>query len=54
VTIEAENKAEGKKAMKEFAKKFEIKWLKAVAKIAQDEEVLLAYYSYSAELFGRA
>jgi len=24
VTIEAENKAEGKKAMKEFAKKFEI------------------------------
>ena len=28
---------------------FEIKWLKVVAKIVQDEEVLLAYYSYSAE-----
>ena len=46
---EAENKAEAKKAVKEFAKEFGTKWPKAVAKIVQDEEALLAYYDYPAE-----
>lgn len=46
---EAENKAEAKKAVKEFAKELGTKWPKAVAKIVQDEEALLAYYDYPAE-----
>jgi putative transposase len=46
---EAENKAQAKKAVKGFAKEFETKWPKAVAKIAQDEEALLAYYDFPAE-----
>ena len=46
---EAENKAHAKKAVKGFAKEFGTKWPKAVAKIAQDEEALLAYYDFPAE-----
>jgi putative transposase len=46
---EAENKAEARKAIKEFEGEFGAKWPKAVAKITDDEEALLAYYDYPAE-----
>jgi putative transposase len=46
---EAENKAEAKKAVKEFAQEFGVKWPKAVEKVTNDEEALLAYYDYPAE-----
>jgi len=46
---EAENKAEARKALKEFVKEFGVKWPKAVEKITDDEEALLAYYDYPAE-----
>jgi len=46
---EAENKAEAKKALKEFEGEFGTKWPKAVEKITEDEEALLAYYDYPAE-----
>jgi transposase-like protein len=46
---EAENKAQAKKAIKEFVKEFGTKWPKAVEKITDDEEALLAYYDYPAE-----
>ena len=42
---EAENKAEAKKAIKEFG----VKWPKAIEKTVSDEEALLAYYDYPAE-----
>jgi transposase-like protein len=46
---EAENKAEAKKAIKEFGEEFGVKWPKANEKIVCDEEVLLAYYDFPAE-----
>ena len=46
---EAENKKEAKKAIKEFAKEFGVKWPKAVAKIEDEEELLLTFYDYPAE-----
>jgi putative transposase len=46
---EAEDKAHAKKAIKEFEGEFGTKWPKAVKKITEDEEVLLAYYDYPAE-----
>lgn len=46
---EAENKAEAKKAIKELVKEFGVKWPKAVEKITDDEEALLAFYDYPAE-----
>ena len=46
---EAENKAEAKKAVKEFSQEFGTKWPKAAAKIEDDDEALLAYYDYPAE-----
>ena len=46
---EAENKVEAHKAVKEFAEEFGSKWPKAVAKIEDEKEALLAYYDYPAE-----
>ena len=46
---EAENKGEAKKAMKEFEGEFGRKWPKAVKKITDDEEALLAFYDFPAE-----
>lgn len=46
---EAENKAQARKAVREFAQEFGTKWPKAVKKIEDDEEALLAYYDYPAE-----
>jgi transposase-like protein len=46
---EAENKAEARKAVKEFVKEFGVKWPKAVEKVTNDEEESLAYYDYPAE-----
>jgi putative transposase len=46
---QAENKAEAKKAIKEFEGEFGTKWPKAVKKITDDEEALLAFYNYPAE-----
>jgi transposase-like protein len=46
---EAENKAQAKKAIKEFASEFGTKWPNAVKKITDDEEALLRYYDYLAE-----
>lgn len=46
---EAENKAEAKKAIKEFVEEFGVKWPKAIEKIFSDEEALLAYYDYPTE-----
>ncbi len=45
----AENKAEAKKAIKEFVEEFGVKWPKASEKIASDAEALLAYYDFPAE-----
>ena len=42
---EAEDKGEAAKAIKEFASEFGVKWPKAAAKITEDEEALLAYYT---------
>ncbi len=46
---EAENKKEARQAIGEFASEFGLKWPKAVAKIKNDEEALLAFYDYPAE-----
>ena len=46
---EAENKAQAKKALKGFEGEFGVKWPKAVAKVIDDEEALLAYYDFPAE-----
>jgi len=46
---EAENGAHAKEAIKEFEGEFGTKWPKAVAKITDDEEALLAFYDYPAE-----
>jgi putative transposase len=43
---EAENKREAKRAVEEFACEFGTKWPKAVSKITDDKEALLAYYDY--------
>jgi putative transposase len=45
----AENKAEAIKAAKAFANDYGAKWPKAVAKISDDLDVLLAFYGYPAE-----
>ncbi len=50
---EAENKAEARKAVKEFVKEFGVKWPKASVKILSEEETLLAYYDYPAEHWWR-
>jgi putative transposase len=46
---EAENKAEAERAVERFAKEFGAKWPKAVAKIVEDKEALLAFYEFPAE-----
>ncbi|MGF1471641.1 MAG: IS256 family transposase [Rubrobacteraceae bacterium] len=46
---EAENKKEAGKAIEEFADEFGAKWPKALAKITDDREALLAFYDYPAE-----
>jgi putative transposase len=46
---EAENEVYAKKAIKEFEGEFGTKWPKAVKKLTDDEEVLLAFYDYPAE-----
>jgi putative transposase len=45
----AEDKSHAEKAIKEFAREFEMKWPKAVAKIVDDKEALLTFYDYPAE-----
>jgi transposase-like protein len=46
---EAEDKKEAGKAIKEFADEFGAKWPKAVSKIVDDKEALLAFYDYPAQ-----
>lgn len=46
---EAENKKEARRAIQEFAKEFGVKWPKALKKITDEEEALLAFYDYPAE-----
>jgi putative transposase len=46
---EAENKAQAKKAIEELEGEFGTRWPKAVEKITDDEEALLAFYDYPAE-----
>jgi putative transposase len=46
---EAENKKEAEKVIEAFASEFSAKWPKAVSKIVEDEEALLAFYDYPAE-----
>src|SRR5215213_9146077 len=46
---EAENKAEAARAIEAFADEFSTKWPKAVKKITDDEEALLAFYEFPAE-----
>jgi putative transposase len=46
---EAENKKEAEKAIEAFTSEFSAKWPKAVSKIVEDEEALLAFYDYPAE-----
>jgi transposase-like protein len=46
---EAENKKEAERAIETFAEEFSAKWPKAVAKIVDDREALLAFYDYPAE-----
>jgi transposase-like protein len=45
----AEDKDQAKAAIKMFAKQYSAKYPKAVAKIVDDEDVLLAFYDYPAE-----
>jgi putative transposase len=45
----AENKAEAERAVEAFADEFGTKWPKAVAKVVDERELLLAYYDYPAE-----
>ncbi len=45
----AESKKEAIKAIEEFASEFGAKWPKAVSKIEDDREALLAFYDYPAE-----
>jgi putative transposase len=46
---EAENKTEALRAIEEFASEFSAKWPKAVAKIIDEKEQLLAFYDFPAE-----
>ena len=46
---EAENKGEALRAIEAFAEEFGTKWPKAVAKIVEERDVLLAYYDFPAE-----
>ena len=46
---EAENEKEARKAIKEFAAEFGVKWPKAVEKITSEKEVLLTFYDYPAQ-----
>lgn len=46
---EAENKAEAARAIEAFAKEFSTKWPKAVKKITDYKETLLAFYDFPAE-----
>jgi putative transposase len=46
---EAENKGEARKAVEAFSGEFGTKWPKAVKKIKEDVQALLAYYDYPAE-----
>lgn len=46
---EAEDKSHAEAAIKEFAAEFSAKWPKAVSKITDDQEALLAFYDYPAE-----
>ena len=43
---EAENKKEAERAIEEFAGEFGGKWPKAVSKIIDEKEALLAFYDY--------
>jgi putative transposase len=45
----AEDKTHAEKAIEAFAKTYGTKWPKAVAKITEDREVLLAFYDFPAE-----
>lgn len=45
----AENKTEAAKALESFAARYEVKWPKAVAKLTNDREELLAFYDFPAE-----
>jgi transposase-like protein len=45
----AENKGEARKAVEEFASEFSAKWPKAVERIVDEKEALLAFYDYPAE-----
>ncbi len=46
---EAEDKKHTEKVIKAFACEFSAKWPKAVSKITDDKEALLAFYDYPAE-----
>lgn len=46
---EAEDKAHAKEAIEAFADEFGAKWPKAVAKIADEKDILLTFYDYPAE-----
>lgn len=46
---EAEDRAHAEDAIKKFASEFGAKWPKAVAKIEDDKEALLAFYDYPAQ-----
>jgi putative transposase len=45
----AENKKEAEGAIEEFAREFSAKWPKAVSKIVDEQDALLAFYDYPAE-----
>ncbi len=45
----AENKKEATEAIDEFAAEFSAKWPKAVCRIVEDKDALLAFYDYPAE-----
>jgi putative transposase len=46
---EAENKGEARRAVEAFSEEFGTKWPKAVEKIREDAQALLAYYDFPAE-----
>jgi len=47
--VHAEDKDHARRALKEFADEFGTKWPKAVAKVVDDQDALLAFYDFPAE-----
>ena len=50
--VHAENKDHARRAVTQFADEFGTKWPKAVAKVVDDQDALLAFYDFPVSTFG--